>query len=444
MNYYELLDVARDADGNEIKRAYFSAVKSHSPDSDPEGFKAIRIAYETLSDQKKRGEYDAYFVAGDGGEIATDIQNDLLVAHALIRENKYKQAMEFMTNLSVKNPDSAEVKRLLAEALWYMKKSGTADKLCIELLEKNPSDCDTLLLRAKIAVSRGHTTKANEYFDAAVKADPLKAKAWIEYMNFALEHYTWLVSDLIKHAMEWDPDMFRDDYVIYLLGVRNLRRIDAKSNLLCYEKFVEFFVNDKTLTKNAYEQILRLIPFIAKEDYLIPFVEKILPVLENSRHRADEDEDDFKYIRAVMITKKLRSDKRLHEVLVDLTEFLLYEDEDEKERLSMECYIAFNMQLLRPSIKVLKNEYPDCFKLNQVFYLDVLNEKKTEFVMDKYAAIYKKNFKPAQKGYTDGEEEDDFEDTENAVPFVRESPKIGRNVPCPCGSGKKYKKCCGK
>ena len=22
--------------------------------------------------------------------------------------------------------------------------------------------------------------------------------------------------------------------------------------------------------------------------------------------------------------------------------------------------------------------------------------------------------------------------------------KIGRNVPCPCGSGKKYKKCCGK
>ena len=25
----------------------------------------------------------------------------------------------------------------------------------------------------------------------------------------------------------------------------------------------------------------------------------------------------------------------------------------------------------------------------------------------------------------------------------RESKKIGRNDPCPCGSGKKYKKCCG-
>jgi SEC-C motif-containing protein len=26
---------------------------------------------------------------------------------------------------------------------------------------------------------------------------------------------------------------------------------------------------------------------------------------------------------------------------------------------------------------------------------------------------------------------------------VRTSPKVGRNDPCPCGSGKKYKKCCG-
>jgi hypothetical protein len=27
-------------------------------------------------------------------------------------------------------------------------------------------------------------------------------------------------------------------------------------------------------------------------------------------------------------------------------------------------------------------------------------------------------------------------------PYVREGPKIGRNDPCPCGSGKKYKRCC--
>ena len=30
------------------------------------------------------------------------------------------------------------------------------------------------------------------------------------------------------------------------------------------------------------------------------------------------------------------------------------------------------------------------------------------------------------------------------APYVRQEAKIGRNDPCPCGSGKKYKKCCGK
>ena len=28
--------------------------------------------------------------------------------------------------------------------------------------------------------------------------------------------------------------------------------------------------------------------------------------------------------------------------------------------------------------------------------------------------------------------------------YTRETPKVGRNNPCPCGSGRKYKKCCGR
>jgi molecular chaperone DnaJ len=79
MNYYELLNIERGVDANEIKRAYFSAVKIHSPDADPEGFKALRIAYETLSDQKKRATYDGYFTASE------TVQNDLLAARELIR-----------------------------------------------------------------------------------------------------------------------------------------------------------------------------------------------------------------------------------------------------------------------------------------------------------------------------------------------------------------------
>jgi preprotein translocase subunit SecA len=36
------------------------------------------------------------------------------------------------------------------------------------------------------------------------------------------------------------------------------------------------------------------------------------------------------------------------------------------------------------------------------------------------------------------------EDTPATTTIKRESAKVGRNDPCPCGSGKKYKKCCGQ
>jgi uncharacterized protein YecA (UPF0149 family) len=40
----------------------------------------------------------------------------------------------------------------------------------------------------------------------------------------------------------------------------------------------------------------------------------------------------------------------------------------------------------------------------------------------------------------DFESEDEEPNEEDFAP----RPKIGRNDPCPCGSGKKYKNCCGK
>lgn len=33
--------------------------------------------------------------------------------------------------------------------------------------------------------------------------------------------------------------------------------------------------------------------------------------------------------------------------------------------------------------------------------------------------------------------------TPQSAPHTRVEPKVGRNDPCPCGSGRKYKKCCG-
>ena len=46
---------------------------------------------------------------------------------------------------------------------------------------------------------------------------------------------------------------------------------------------------------------------------------------------------------------------------------------------------------------------------------------------------------------TNADEEGHLKDSvKEAAPAQRTVQKVGRNDPCPCGSGKKYKKCCGK
>ena len=37
-----------------------------------------------------------------------------------------------------------------------------------------------------------------------------------------------------------------------------------------------------------------------------------------------------------------------------------------------------------------------------------------------------------------------YKEQKSSHTYVREGKKIGRNDPCPCGSGKKYKNCCGR
>lgn len=39
--------------------------------------------------------------------------------------------------------------------------------------------------------------------------------------------------------------------------------------------------------------------------------------------------------------------------------------------------------------------------------------------------------------------EPEFE-TDAGMPFRRTDAKVGRNESCPCGSGKKFKRCCGR
>ncbi len=73
-------------------------------------------------------------------------------------------------------------------------------------------------------------------------------------------------------------------------------------------------------------------------------------------------------------------------------------------------------------------------------------EKQGEGVDHHEVSQFRKT-KEGQWLFVDGEahehkEGEGHHETPKAVTVVREGSKIGRNDPCHCGSGKKYKKCC--
>jgi len=66
-------------------------------------------------------------------------------------------------------------------------------------------------------------------------------------------------------------------------------------------------------------------------------------------------------------------------------------------------------------------------KNGHIYALEGLRERFNELS----DAEFKNRFKPMEVAPTPGQ-------------MARKPPKVGRNDPCPCGSGKKFKKCCLK
>ena len=406
MNHYAALNVPKDANAADIKRAYFGLVKKHSPDADPEGFKIIKAAYETLSKPARRKEYDLRFIDG----LEDGVQEILLTGRGMLEKAQFAAAIDFLANASKNYPDTPAVIALYAEALWAMKKTVTAEKVLKELLEANPAAIDAHILRAKIAAGRGHTNKAGEHFRTAIAANPGNPSLWAAYFRLAIEHHSLDKRPMLifEEAIKICPDLFKDDYPIYLEAIieHNSSWMFAKifgEEIISphYDTFLKHFLNDASPSKETIDAITTKIPkiFVHDDPHTTEFLYKILPALEASTHVKP---NVLRSYHNAIIQNKLSNDKKIHDVLVDLTENLI-ENDDPAARRNMEHYIIVHLSKLRPSIEHLRTAYPQYFALNEAFYTACLAPSQT---------------------------------------VTRQNPKTGRNDPCPCNSGRKYKACC--
>jgi len=73
-----------------------------------------------------------------------------------------------------------------------------------------------------------------------------------------------------------------------------------------------------------------------------------------------------------------------------------------------------------------------------------LTHPELDSISDKAKKIKSSGLDKAISGIDKGQDASSGPDEARSKPYVRQVKKVGRNEPCPCGSGKKYKKCCGR
>lgn len=159
--------------------------------------------------------------------------------------------------------------------------------------------------------------------------------------------------------------------------------------------------------------------------------------------------------------------KPLEEMLIK-TEILLKEFPDADalaqtyigilRKLHKECY---NTKVTKTEVEkafAYLQRYPDSESIREAFFHMLEDSEERNNVrkyMTKQVLSETINFgclNPAENGQVDDlsyllDELGYIHDIENGglqEPYKRSTPKVGRNDPCPCGSGKKYKKCCGR
>ncbi|WP_130471799.1 preprotein translocase subunit SecA [Candidatus Magnetaquicoccus inordinatus] len=76
--------------------------------------------------------------------------------------------------------------------------------------------------------------------------------------------------------------------------------------------------------------------------------------------------------------------------------------------------------------------------------IEVSRQEEVEELEAERAAQRDKKLSMHHPSYQEEDEEGSPGESDSRTPYRREGEKVGRNAPCPCGSGKKYKQCCGQ
>jgi tetratricopeptide (TPR) repeat protein len=166
ISYYDILEVPSDAAENDIKRAYILKLRKYPNEKFPEEFKAIRKAYETLSNAKTRKEYDTMSLYGDEIE---KLQTEASIA---LDNKDFAEAIKCYKRILVIEPSLLTVRNRYALALIYNEEQDKAIKQLEKLLQEEKENSAYIYNLGFAYDTKGDSVNAIYYYKRAFGLDP--------------------------------------------------------------------------------------------------------------------------------------------------------------------------------------------------------------------------------------------------------------------------------
>lgn len=440
-SHYEVLGLANTAADAEIKRAYFSLVRKYQPDRFPEEFKEIRAAYETLRDRQKRAEYDAI------GDLPASVAPLFHEAQRLDRFGRYDKAADLYQIILKSHPELDKVREEYAFSLSADDKTGKAAEVWEELCRRRPGNPHYARELGQCYFDRGWHKKALAEAQRSLALDRSSVDGWSLLVACTVE-------GLKSNPASWDELGAITGEA--LEAVRDVKTSEWEKIYLHAYAFLTAGIEKIDSAENHLREIIRLIREggrMGREDgrkalsdilFFIP-ANSLAALYPKLKEMADLLPDLSASTRGQLDTVRLGfeiealMEKGFHEIFRDLFRILNtgFEDEGgEIEVAAIEFHLLDDKKTFDPQIRRLREEFPELYALHSSFFNTALRTRDPEKMLYQRA----KKIKKLERLADFDEEEPDSGQTETVR---RTQPKVGRNDPCPCGSGKKYKHCCG-
>ena len=248
-----------------------------------------------------------------------------------------------------------------------------------------------------------------------------------------------------KNVLQYDDVMNTQREIIYkqrreVLDGQNLK--DSIYNMMnnVATEIVNSYVTDEGINKEALLQDVHTTFGIDDIDELnsskIDSNKIISEIIEKAHKKYDEKEQDFgeKALRELerVVMLKIVDERWMDHIdamdeLKDGIGLRAYGQKDPVVQYRIEGFDMFDQMVADIQLNVVKI---------------LMNARKREGtpIRQESVKITGEGFEGENvslKGNTPNQEK-------NHTPIVNTEPKVGRNEPCPCGSGKRYKNCCGK